>query len=98
MAKKFAGDLHRSRQEAGQREAIPNVQPLRHNAMADEPGKENARGERRASLHGQNADQPIDQKRSQDTAEENDLVEGAFHVFTGGLAYCGVKEGTTKCQ
>ena len=73
-AKKFAGGFNRSRQEAGQREAIPNVQPVRHAAMADGPGKENARCERRAGLHGQNADQPIAQKRSQNAGEENELV------------------------
>jgi hypothetical protein len=38
--KKFAGNLNRSRQEAGQREAISNVQPVRHAAMAHGPGKE----------------------------------------------------------
>src|SRR5206468_8493096 len=78
MAKKFAGGLNRSRQEAGQREAIPNVQPVRHAAMADEPSEENARGERRAGVHGQNANRPNDQKRSEDAGEENDLVAGAF--------------------
>ena len=78
MAKQFAGGFHRSRQEAGQREAIPNVQPVRHDAMADGPGKEDARCERRAGLHGQNADQPNDQKGSQDAGKEDDLVESAI--------------------
>ena len=78
MAKNSAGDLNRSGQEAGQREAISNVQSVRHDAMADGPGKENARCERRTGVHGQNADQPINQKRSPDAGEKNDLVEGAF--------------------
>ena len=46
--------------------------------MADEPGKENAWGERLAGVHGQNANRPNHQKRSQDAGEENDLVEAAF--------------------
>ena len=86
MAGKFAGGLHCSRQEASQREAIPNVQLVRHDAMADGPGKENARGERRAGVHGENEDRSIDQKRSQDAGEENDLVESILKPDSLALA------------
>src|SRR5262245_56613259 len=82
MAEQLAGSLNRSRQTAGQRQAISDVQPVRHHAMAHGTGKENARRERRAGVHGQDADRPLAQKRRQGAGEENASIATAFDCLS----------------